>query len=222
MATPGLGPSGLPYSSPLGYLSQPTDAILSIDKERMTTLVKQFHGRIGVLYSERSPFFKQLANSIIGHYNTSLFFSAAEPINYDDSRWLELAEPFSNLIFVGVPQSKKRTRARGKPLSLDSSSREDELMSRSHRRLSSVVVLDPSMPRSKADKQSRPPHFLDRFLHISMQNDPVWLAQAAFAVFAGELESSLASQRAMPPLHMHLVACVMNNIISAVGLLSAR
>lgn len=201
MATPGVGPSGLPYSSPLGYRSQPTDAILSIDKERMSTLVKQFHGRIGVLYSDRSPFFKQLANSIVGHYNTSLYFSGAEPINYDDSRWLELADSFSNLIFVGLPLSKKRTRSRGKPLSLDSSSREEELMSRSHRKLSSVVVLDPNMPRSKVDKQSRPPHFLDRFLHISMQNDPVWLAQAAFAVFAGEMVSSLASQRAMPPLH---------------------
>lgn len=159
------------------------------------TLVKQFHGRIGVLYSERSPFFKQLANSIVGHYKTSLYFSAAEPINYDDSRWLEAAEPFSHLIFVGVPQSKKRTRSRGKPLSLDSSSREDELMSRNHRKLSSVVVIDPKMPLSKAEMQSRPPHFLDRFLHISLQNDPVWLAQAAFAVFAGEVESWLASPR---------------------------
>ena len=76
-------------------------------------------------------------------------------------------------------------------MSLDSLTREDELMSRQHRKLSSVVVLNPNMPRSKTEKKSQV-HFLDRFLHVSMQShDPVWLAQTAFTVFAGERDAAI-------------------------------
>ena len=186
MATPGCSPAGVPLSAFLGYRSQPTDAILSIEKERTDILVKQFEGKIGVLYSERTVFYKQLANSIVGHYRMSLNFYEAESFNYDSHKWLEQAKSFTHLIFVGLPQSKKKVKPRGKAISMDSSSAEEDLLARNHHKLSTVVVLDPDMPRSKTELDMKPPHFLDRFLHIHMLNDPVWLAQAAFAVFAGK------------------------------------
>lgn len=198
MATPGPAPSNLyQFPTPLpGYHSQPAtpsaemgivggQSYIEIDRDRMDVLLKNFHGTIGVLYSEKSAFYKQLASNIKGYYSTSLYFSSTEIINYDDSSWLDISARYTHLIFVGIPQTKRRQTRKGKPSSLDNSSREEELMSRDNRTLSTVVVINPAMStRSKPEKRG---HFLDKFLHIPLQqaSDLTRLAQAAFAVFSG-------------------------------------
>lgn len=192
MATPGVGPAGYPYPAPLtGFRSQPATPdnshnFMEIDKDRMAVLVKNFHGSIGVLYSDRNPLYKQLANSIMGYYSTSYYFSGTEVINYDDPGWLDVSLRYTHLIFVGIPPTKRRTVRKGsKTASLDSASREEELMSRDNRKLSTVVVINPAMPRSKTEKRG---HFLERFFHIHLPqpSDLLRLAQTAFAVFAGK------------------------------------
>ena len=180
------------YSMPLpGYRSQSATPdfglqdCMDIERERMDVLVKNFHGSIGVLYSERSTFFKQLANNIKGYYSTSFNFRETEIINYDEPLWLETSVQYSHLIFIGIPPAKKKTTRKGKAASLDSSSREEELMSRGNRLLSTVVVIQPFMPRGKAEKKG---HYLERFFHLSLQqpSELTRLAQAAFAIFSGK------------------------------------
>ena len=192
MVTPGP-PSYHPFpTAPPGYRSQPatpdggsSHTYMEIDKERMDVLVKNFRGTIGVLYSERSAYYKQLASSIKGYYSTTYFFTGTEIINYDDSGWLDISARYTHLIFIGIPPTKKRTTRKGKAASRDSATREGELMSRENRKLSTVVVINQSMPRSKAERKG---HFLERFFHIPLQSssDLSRLAQTAFAVFAGK------------------------------------
>ena len=192
MATPGVGPPSYQYSPPLPVGSAPQAAappdasgnFMDIDRGRMDVLVKNFRGTIGVLYSERNPFYKQLASNIKGYYSTSLFFSGTEIINYDDTSWLDVSTRYTHLIFVGIPPTKKRATRKGKATSLDSSTRENELMSRANRKLSTVVVIIPAVSRSKPDRKG---HFLERFFHIPLNHpsDLTRLAQTAFAVFSG-------------------------------------
>lgn len=198
MATPGAGPSyKFPPPLPVGYVSQPpstpdaSGSTMEIDHARMEVLAKNFRGTIGVLYSERNPFYKQLASGIKGYYSTSLFFSGTEIINYDNPGWLDISTRYTHLIFVGIPPRKKR---KGKATSLDSSTREDELMSRVHRKLSTVVVINPAVQRNKADRKG---HFLERFFHIPFNHpsDLTRLAQTAFAVFSGNTIDSACTCR---------------------------
>lgn len=199
MATPGVGPQAYQYPVSLpSYRPQPaipdsSHKFLEIDRERMDILVRDYEGNIGVLYSERNPYLKQLANGIVGYYSTSCSFTDAAIINYDDSGWLDNAMRYTHLIFIGYPPTKKRPARRGKPSSLDSYNREEELMSRENRKLSTVVVINPT-PRNKTEKRGQ--HFLDRFFHISLQlqqlaqhGDLTRLAQTAFAVFSGTPDS---------------------------------
>ena len=62
--------------------------------------------------------------SIKGYYSTTLF--SPNIINYAYQDWLDAAARHTHLIFVGVPQGKKKQTRKGK---MSSSSREDELMS---------------------------------------------------------------------------------------------
>lgn len=195
MATPGVGPPAYQYpssqypSSLPSYRPQPaipdgSHKFLEIDRDRMDVLVRDYEGSIGVLYSERNPYLKQLANGIVGYYSTSYNFPDAAIINYDDSGWLDKAMRYTHLIFIGYPPTKKRPARKGKTSSLDSYNREEELMSRENRKLSTVVVINPT-PRNKTEKKGQ--HFLERFFHLHLQqpNDLVRLAQTAFAVFSG-------------------------------------
>ena len=192
MATPGAGPPSYTFpSQPPSYRSHqgagtPSETgSLEIDRERMDVLVRNFHGSIGVLYSEKNTLYKQLASSIKGYYSTSLFFSGTEIINYDDSSWLEKSARYKYLIFVGVPQTKRRATRRGKSGSLDATSREEAIMSQDYRKLSSVVVINPAMPRGKTEKGGQ---FLERFVHLPLRqsSDLTRLAQTAFAIFSGK------------------------------------
>jgi hypothetical protein len=205
MVTPGpVPPSSLYFTSqpPPSYHSQPPtpaaptaagpdSSFLEIDRERMDVLVRNFHGSIGVLYSEKSAYYKQLANNIKGYYRTSLFFTETEIINYDDPSWLDVSERYSHLIFISIPATKKRSTRKGKATSLDATTREEALMSRENRRLSTVVVINPTMPRSKAEKKG---HFLERFVHIPLlqSSDLTRLAQTTFAVFSATAPSASA------------------------------
>lgn len=199
--TPGVGPPSYPFSQPPpSYRSHqmpatPTTALaaaselgggasfLDIDLDRMNILVKSFRGSIGVLYSEKSAYYKQVASNIKGYYSTSLYFSGTEIINYDDPSWLDVSQRYTHLIFVGIPQTKKRGATRkGKATSLDATTREEALMSRENRKLSTVVVI--ALGRGKAERKG---HFLERFVHLPLQqsSDLLRLAQTAFAIFSG-------------------------------------
>lgn len=204
MATPGSGPPSYPFSSfsqPPSYRSYHVDtpvttpgagaagdwsssSFLDIDRERLDILVKNFHGSIGVLYSEKNTYHKLLASNIKGYYSTRLSFSGTEIINYDDPSWLDISSRYTHLIFIGVPPTKKRTTRKLKPTSLDAASREEALMSRDNRRLSTVVVINLTVTRGKTEKKG---HYLEKFVHLPLQNDRdlTRLAQTAFAIFSG-------------------------------------
>lgn len=202
MATSGVGPPPYQPTSLPPYRPQPpfpdsSHGFLEIEKDRMDILVRDYQGNIGVLYSERNPYFKQLANGIVGYYSTAYSFTDSGIINYDDSGWLDVAVRYSHLIFVGYPQAKKRPARKGKSSSLDSYSREEELMSRENRKLSTVVVVNPT-PRNKPEKKG---HFLERFFHIQ-SNDLPRLAQTAFAVFSGMPGTAMLEARANVYTHV--------------------
>lgn len=208
MATPGVGPPPyqhhpvfLPAYRPQPSIPDTSHSFLEIDRERMDILVKDYEGKIGVLYSERNPLFKQLANGIVGYYSTTYNFTDATIINYEDPGWLDASVFYSHLIFVGYPQTKKRPARRGKTSSLDSYSREEELMSRENRKLSTVVVINPT-PRSKPEKKG---HFLERFFHIQSGDLPR-LAQTAFAVFSGTPHTSLLAKA-----NLYMYMCVLES-----------
>ena len=174
-------------STPGAVSSSPFDPVglWEIERERMDVLVRNFHGTVGVFYSEKSTYTKQLASNIMGYYTTSLYFSRTEIVSYDDPSWLETSTRYSHLIFVGIPPVKKRGAARkGKASSLDAATREEALLSRENRKLPTVVVINPAASRGKTDKKG---HFLERFVHLPLHqsSDLPRLAQTAFAIFAG-------------------------------------
>ena len=205
MATPGVGPPSYPFSQPPSYRSHQgagtpsaegselggSGSFWDIDPERMGILVKNFRGSIGVLYSEKSTYYKQLASNVKGYYSTTLYFAGTEIINYDDPNWLDTAARHTHLIFIGIPQTKKRGTAwKGKSTSLDSTTREETFMSRENRKLSTVVVINPTLTRGKTERKG---HFLERFVHLPLQQsgELLRLAQTAFAIFSGKKTSDL-------------------------------
>ena len=203
MATPGVGPPSYPFSQPPSYRSQSYPSTpgaassaelgLEIERDRMDALVRTFHGSIGVLYSERNTYTKQLANNIKGYYSTSLYFSFTEIISYDEPSWLDASARHTHLIFIGIPSTKKRgTTKKGKASSLDATSREEALMSRENRKLPTVVVINPAAPRGKTEKKG---HFLERFVHLTLQqsSDLPQLAQTAFAIFSGQFTTTYSN-----------------------------
>lgn len=152
---------------------------------------------VGVLYSEKNFQHSKLASEIAAYLRTIDKTATIQThlLRYEQN-WVESAKDLGVTLFVFLTMPPLRAKKRvsiARRASALGFNPEEEYMSKLNRKLTDVVVLVPSMPFSKADQRERQArngtHYLDRFLHLDINLPYQWLAEAALALFTGELHT---------------------------------
>lgn len=152
---------------------------------------------VGVLYSEKYFQHSKLASEIAAYLRTIDKTATIQThlLRYEQN-WVESAKDLGVTLFVFLTMPPLRAKKRvsiARRASALGFNPEEEYMSKLNRKLTDVVVLVPSMPFSKADQRERQArngtHYLDRFLHLDINLPYQWLAEAALALFTGELHT---------------------------------